>query len=260
MSKSEEEIFQERKENLVKFIKEKKDWIYYLILSFIVLISFYIRILNVSKLKDITTKTWTLGPDLDPFLFLRWAQEIIEHGTLPIWDYMRYVPLGYNTAGEMKLLSYMIAWFYKLLSFFSSEVTVTYAAIIFPAVMFVFTGIAFFLFARKIFYKENDKTKNIIALIATAFFVCIPSLLPRTIAGIPEKESAAFFFMFLSFYLFLKAWKAENLKKAIVFAVLAGIATALMGLIWGGVVYVFVSIAAATLIALSLIRFIKKNL
>jgi len=36
--------------------------------------------------------------------------------------------------------------------------------------------------------------KNIIALIATAFFVVIPSLLPRTIAGIPEKESAAFFF------------------------------------------------------------------
>jgi len=242
MSKSEEEIFQERKENLVKFIKEKKDWIYYLILSFIVLISFYIRILNVSKLKDITTKTWTLGPDLDPFLFLRWAQEIIEHGTLPIWDYMRYVPLGYNTAGEMKLLSYMIAWFYKLLSFFSSEVTVTYAAIIFPAVMFVFTGIAFFLFARKIFYKENDKTKNIIALIATAFFVCIPSLLPRTIAGIPEKESAAFFFMFMTFYLFLEAITSQNFKKGLIFGIASGITTGLMALIWGGFIFVYFAI------------------
>ncbi len=249
MEKSEQEIFQERKEKVIRFLKEKKDWGVYLILSVIVLISFSIRTRNISKLKDITTKTWTLGPDLDPFLFLRWAKDIVAHGSLPVWDYMRYVPLGYNTAGEMKLLSYMIAWFYHFLAFFSNEVTVTYAAIIFPAVMFVLTGIAFFLFARKIFYKEDKKIANLIALIATAFFVLMPSLLPRTIAGIPEKESAAFFFMFMAFYLFLEAFTAKNFKKGILFGISAGIMTGLMALIWGGFIFIFFAIPPTILLA-----------
>ena len=53
--------------------------------------------------------------------------------------------------------------------------------------------------------------------------IVIPAFLSRTIAGIPEKESVAFFFMFLSFYLFLKAWKTEKLKFAIILGTLAGI-------------------------------------
>lgn len=247
--KSESEILRERKEKAVKFLKEKKDWGVYLALSFIVLISFYIRTRNIDKLKDITTRTWTLGPDLDPFLFLRWAKDIVAQGSLPVGDYMRYVPLGYNTAGEMKLLSYMIAWFYHFLSFFSSEVTVTYAAILFPAVMFVFTGVAFFLFARKIFYKEDKRIANIIALISTAFFVLIPSLLPRTIAGIPEKESAAFFFMFMAFYLFLEAFTSKKFTRGLIFGVGAGLMTGLMALIWGGSIFIFFAISPSVLLA-----------
>ena len=114
------------------------------------------------------------------------------------YDMMRSSPLGYDTAGEMKLLSYLIAYFHKFLSLFGLSNDVTYSAILFPVFMFALTTIAFFLFAREIFYKQNDKTKNLIALISTLIFVLVPSLLPRTIAGIPEKEAAAFFFMFFS--------------------------------------------------------------
>ncbi len=204
---------EKRKERIISFITKKTTWIYYLILLFLVFISIYIRTRNIPKLKDITTGTWTLGPDLDPFLFLRWAEYVVEHGKLMAHDAMRYVPLGYDTAGEMKLLAYMIDWFYHFLSFFYKETTVTYAAILFPVFMAGLTAIAFFLFARKIFHKESEKTRNIIALISTAFFILIPSLLPRTIAGIPEKESAAFFFMFLSFYFIIEAFRSEKLKR-----------------------------------------------
>ncbi len=253
-------IIEERKEKILSFFRYKKEYVYYVILGVIVFISFYIRTRNVPRLKDITTGSWTLGPDLDPFLFLRWAKYIVENGSLMVIDHMRYVPLGYDTAGEMKLLAYMIAWFYHILAFFSKEVTVTYAAILFPAVMAVLTGVAFFLFARKIFYKEDEKTKNIIALIATAFFVLIPSLLPRTIAGIPEKESAAFFFMFMAFYLFLEAFTSETFKKRVIFGTLSGIFTALMALIWGGVIYVFFTLSTATLLAFILGKVDKEKI
>ena len=72
---------EERKEKILKVLKIKESWIYYLILSFIVSISVYIRTRNIPILKDITTGTWTLGPDLDPFLFLRWAKYIVENGS-----------------------------------------------------------------------------------------------------------------------------------------------------------------------------------
>ncbi|MCK4647427.1 hypothetical protein KAT24_00680 [Candidatus Pacearchaeota archaeon] len=258
-----------RKEKVISFLKKKKDWIYCLILSFIVFIGMYIRTRNISKLKDITTGTWTLGPDLDPFLFLRWAKHIVEHGKLFLLDAMRNVPLieicsgqtcnPINTMREMTLLPYMMAWFHKFLALFSKNITVTYSAVIFPVFMFGLTTIAFFLFARKIFYKQTKKIKNIIALISTAFFVVIPSLLPRTIAGIPEKESAGFFFMFMAFYFFLEAFTSEKLKRGMIFGILAGIMTACMGLTWGGVGYIFITISAAVIFSFLLGKITKKR-
>jgi len=252
------EILKERSEKVKKFLKQKIDWLVYLILAFIVWISVYIRTRNIPLLKDISTGTWTLGPDLDPFLFLRWAKYIIENGSLMVLDTMRYVPLGFDTAREMKLLSYLIAWFHKTLSFLSLSDNVTYSAIIFPVFMAGLTAIAFFLFSRKIFEKEDKLTKNIIALVATTFFILIPSLLPRTIAGIPEKESAAFFFMFAAFYLFLCAFSSEKLKSKILFGIASGITTGLMALVWGGVMFVFVTIPATILLAFIFGK-IKKN-
>lgn len=257
-SVSSEEI-EKRKKKLAEFFKKSGNWIYYSILTIILAISVYIRTRNIPKLKDITTNTWTLGPDLDPFLFLRWAKYIAEHGKLFISDSMRYVPLGYNTAGEMKLLSYMIAWLNKFLTFFNKEITVTYSAIIFPVLMAVLTGIAFFLFTRKLFYKEDKKIANIIALIATALFILVPSLLSRTIAGIPEKESAAFFFLFGAFYLFLEAYTSEKLKRGIIYSILAGIFTAILGLVWGGVTFAFLGIAGAVMFAFLLGKIDKKK-
>ncbi len=268
---------EKRKKRIIHFLKEKSNWVVYSILSIILMVSVYIRTLPMHinpatgkpKLWDIATNNWTLGPDLDPFLFLRWAKYIVENGKLFVLDAMRSAPLAnicsgdlcnsINTASEMKLLPYMIATLSNLLSFLNKDLTVTYAAIIFPVVMAVLTGIAFFLLTRKIFYKEDKKIANIIALIATAFFVLIPSLLPRSIAGIPEKESVAFFFIFMAFYFFLEAYTSEKLSKGIIFGALAGISTALLGLTWGAVVFIFITIAIAVLFIFLLGKFDAKK-
>ena len=176
-----------RKKNLINFFKKKGDWIVYAILLVIVSISTYIRTLPMKissvtghpGLWDITTNTWTLGPDLDPFLFLRWAKDIAANGKLFVLDALRYVPLAHicsgvtctpvNTSNDMQLLSYGIVWLYKFLAIFSKDVTVTYAAVIFPVIMSVLTVFAFFFFARKLFYKEDKKIANIIALVSSDF-------------------------------------------------------------------------------------------
>ncbi|MFH1500713.1 MAG: STT3 domain-containing protein [archaeon] len=233
-------LIEKRKKDILKFLKSKGSLLVILGVIILIFLTWHTRTVNLEQLKDITTGDYTLGPDLDPFLFLRYAEMILETGDLVEVDYMRYVPLGYNTAGETRLLPYMIVYLYKVLNFFNQS-TLSYAAVIFPALMFLLTAVTFFLFVRKVF--DKHKYMDWISLIATAFLIVSPSLLSRTVAGIPEKESAGFFFMFLAFYFFIYAWRCQSLKKSLILAVLAGVSTALMGLIWGGWIYIWVSIA-----------------
>jgi len=255
-----EQIIQERKEKALNYLKKNYNLVSYAILAFIVFLTVKIRTKNLPILRDITNGAWTLGPDLDPFLFLRWAKHIVANGSLYALDTMRYSPIGYNTKNELLLHPYMMAWFHKLASIFGSE-SVTQSAAIYPAFMFALTVIAFFLFAKEIFIKSlGAKKANLIALISAFFLTTIPVLLPRTIAGIPEKESAAFLFLFLAFYFFLSSWNSENKKSRYLRAVLAGISTAGMALIWGGYAFIFLTIAPTVFVAFLLGKIDKQRL
>ncbi len=256
--KTEEDILKERKEKLLEFIKTKTEWIYYAVLAVIVWLNWKLRTIPVPKLIDVTTGEYTIGPDLDPFLFLRYAKFIVENGYLMANDAMRYVPLGFNTAIETRLLPYMMAYFHYFLSFFKN-VSVEYSAIIFPAFMSIFTAIFFFLFVREVFESKGKHFSNITALIATAFLVVIPSLLTRTIAGIPEKESVGFMLLIMSFYFFVLTFKTSKFRNAIIFGVLAGVATGALGLVWGGVIYAFTTISIAAFLGFVLNKFDKNK-
>lgn len=254
-----EAVMQKRKEDLVAFLKTNYSWIAYAFLAIIVYITVKIRTSNLAGLKDITTGTWTLGPDLDPFFFLRWAKYIVEHGSLMAVDTMRYVPLGFNTRNEYLLHPYLIAWFHKIAVLFGSE-SVTHSAVLYPAFIFGLTVIVFFFFTRAIFSDRlGERQANIIALIASFLFSIMPPLLPRTIAGIPEKEPSGFLLMFIAFYFFVAAFRTKNAKKAYAQALVAGAATALMAYTWGGFAFIFIIIAPTIFIAFLLGKMDRHN-
>jgi asparagine N-glycosylation enzyme membrane subunit Stt3 len=258
-------IFQ-RKEKVVNFLKKKNLWVVGLLVVALIL-GVYIRSMPMHDhggnpgLWNVATNDWTLGPDLDPWLFTRYAETIVEDGSIPKNDSMRNVARGFDTSIESKLLPYMIVYTYYFLNIFM-DVNVIYAAVIFPVFMFALTILSFFFFVREVFVRKSKKSKrnaNIIALISVFFMIVVPAFVSRTIAGIPEKESAGFFFMFLTFYLFLKAWKSKKILRGIIFGFFAGISTAAMGLIWGGVFYIFMPISMATFIAFILNKINKKE-
>lgn len=266
MEEKEDEIIEVRKEKLKEIFLKRNLWVF-LVLIIVIILGVYIRYLPLSDhggkpgLWDITTNDYTLGPDLDPWLFTRYAKTMIEQGSLPEIDIMRNVPLGFDTSGELQMVSYMIVLTYNLINLFGSY-SINYAAAIMPVLLFGLTIIAFFLFVREIFIrKDKPQLKaNLIAIISTLFMISIPVFLSRTVAGIPEKESVAFFFMFLSFYLFIKAWKTEKIRNAFILGILAGISTGLMGLTWGGVSYIYVTIAGAGFLAFMLNKMHKKEI
>lgn len=229
------------------FLAKKVDWLIYVLLALVVYIAVWIRTLNTPGLRDITTGGWTLGPDLDPFLFLRWAKYIVENGSLFSIDMMRYVPLGFDTGLEYPLLSNLIAIFHKVAILFGS-VSVEQSAVYFPVFMFAITVVAFFLMAREAFLQTAGKRNaGYIAVVASFFLSVIPVFIPRTIAGIPEKESAAFFFLFMGFYLLIKGWNSSG-KKGYILCLLGGLFAGTMGLIWGGYAYVLLILNTTILI------------
>ncbi len=280
-----EDVIRIRKENIQKIFLNYRIWVVVLLII-AVMLGIYIRsapMMDHSKqiipfykflfmpwkayggtpgLWDVTTNSWTLGPDLDPWLFERLAEYYVDNGKLPEVDYMRNVPIGFPSEVRTVVLPMLIDWTYHLTTIFKKDVTVVFAAALFPVIAFVLTILSFFFFVREVFItksKDNYPKANFIAIVATYFMIMIPVFLSRTVAGIPEKESAAFFFMFLTFFLFLRAWKTENLKLAIFLGILSGLSTFLMGTIWGGEIYIYITIGLSTLIAFILNKVHKKE-
>ncbi len=242
----EQSILDKRKTKFIDFFI-KKGWLFILGLIILIIITVNVRTANVSGLKDITTGNYTLAPDLDPFLFLRWAKYIAAHGTIMDIDTMRYSPLGYHPESEALLTSYIIAYLYRFIHLFSPATTIEFVAVIYPVIFFALATLFFFLFVRRLFGNYSSIKRNSIALIATAFFIFMPSLLHRTTAGVPEKEAAGIFFVFLALYLFVCALHS-NKKNSFILGLLSGLATSLLVITWGGVNFVFLSIEIAMLV------------
>ncbi len=265
--KPEDALIRERKENVINFFKNKQTWVIGLLIVALIL-GVYIRSMPMHDhggnpgLWNVATNDWTLGPDLDPWLFLRIAEDIVNEGSIPERDELRNVPLGFDNSKETQVLPYMIAYTHYFFNIFG-DYPIEFAGAIFPVIMFGLTIIAFFLFVREIFVRKSKKSKinaNIISLLSTFFMIVIPVFLSRTIAGIPEKESAVFFFMFLAFYLFLKAWNSASIRGGIILSILAGIATAGAGLVSGLFIYVYICIAFSGFLAFILNKFKKKEI
>jgi dolichyl-diphosphooligosaccharide--protein glycosyltransferase len=252
-------ILEERKRKVKEFLKNSS-WIYIIILIAILILTFNVRTSNIPQLKDITTGNYTLGPDLDPFLALRWAQYIEANGSLMQNDAMRNVPLGYDTKGELLLWPYSIVWTHKALEFLGLSESIEYAAILHPVIFFIIASFFLFLFVRRVFKNEGITKSNIIALISTFLFTIIPSLLHRTVAGIPEKESPGIAFIMIALYFFVCMIQSKRIRKSLLYGGLSGIATGMAGLFWGGYIFLLLGIALTMLASFFLSKISRKEI
>lgn len=236
---------EQRKAEVVSFLKKYKNKLIYLVFAVIAWFGYYIRTQNLGILN------WKYIPDVDSYIFLRLAKYIAEHGKLMIVDTMRYFPIGFDSMGEFRILSYAMAYLYKFLAFLDSihlypypgPVTIEHSAILYPPIAFVIALVFFFLFVRKIF---NTK----VALLSSFLLTIIPAFLYRTMAGVSDKEAFATIFMFASLYFYASIIKAEDNKWKVIHGILCGLSTGIMGLVWGGINFMFLTLACYMLIML----------
>ncbi|MFH1503084.1 MAG: STT3 domain-containing protein [Candidatus Diapherotrites archaeon] len=238
---------------------EKYKWIALPVFIWLLIFTAQFRTANISQLIDITTGNYTLGPDLDPFLYLRLAEDI-NQGIVPSVDCMRYAPICSNNYAKQSLMPWVIVGFYKIISLFK-EATLTYAAIITPVILFLISLIGFFLFVKTIFSFKTDKIKSsVIALIASFFYAVSPAMLHRTTGGIPEIESLGMAFFWFAMLFFSLAWKSEKKNKWIIFGIIAALFTELMSFSWGGYRYLYLIFSLTAFVIFFLEKDIKKNI
>lgn len=237
---------------------EKLKWVAVPVFIWLLIFTVQVRTSNVSDLIDVTTGNYTLGPDLDPFLYLRHAGEILQ-GNVPAVDPVRYAPVGATNYATTSLMPWVIVGVYKLISIFTNQ-SLNYAAIITPVILFIISMIGFFLFTREIFSLKIGKNKSsIIALIASIFYAMTPSMLHRTTGGIPEIESLGMAFFWFAFLFFTLAWKTEDKKKWIIYGIVAGLFTGLMSWSWGGYRYIYMILSMTAFVMFFLGKDFKKN-
>ena len=239
------EELEKRKENFVRLLKEYKNYLVYIILAGLAWFAFKIRTSNLPILNGQLA-------DPDAHLFYRYAEYILEHGKLFVNDPLRYYPLGYPTGGENVFVSYFIVWLYKFLNFFNPALTLKQVDIMYPAIVFIPALIFFYLLVKRLFDWR-------VGLVASSFLIVLPAFLFRTMSGVSDKEGLAILFLFMTLYLYVVAWQSKTIKNAIIFGILAGISTVLLGLGWGGVQFVFLIVALFNLVELFLNKFEEKD-
>ncbi|MBR9683474.1 hypothetical protein GOV03_02950, partial [Candidatus Woesearchaeota archaeon] len=248
---SKEELdLREKREQFVKFLKKKKEWLVYAILGMIIWFGSYIRIGNLANLKDVTTGKY-LPLALDPHIFLKYVNYIIEHGSLMVHDFMRFVPKGASTISYV-FMSYFIAYLYKIVHFFVPSATVEFVTILYPVFCFVIAILFFFLLVKRLFDVK-------VALLASLFLSIVPAFLHRTMAGFSDHEALGTMMMFIAMYFYVLGWQSKKTGRSVGWGLLAGIFTGFMGLSWGGWKFLLLIISLFVLVEFFFDKLAKKD-
>jgi len=241
-----QEKFRDAKEKVFDVLKNKKFqfWVTTVILLIILFTGSWIRLQNLPILKDVTTGEY-IPLALDPFYFLRLAETIVEQGSLPAIDTMRYPSMNVGFSNE--ILPQAIVFMYCAANVFG-DYSLRYINVISPVIFFIFGLVAFFFL---IYFLTKSK---ITALLSAGFLSVIPPYLYRTLAGFSDHEAIgmfAFFLTLLIFTLFLNFLnkKEKKLWKIIGFALILALASTFSIVSWGGgAVFIFMIIPLAFLV------------
>lgn len=207
-----------------------------LLLASLILVAslgFYIRTRNLSLLDDHVL-------ELDPWIFFRYAEYIVENNVLMANDTMRFYPDGFNTSTESILLPYLNAYVFKILHMIIPDLTLVQVVQLYPPFVTIFTILGLFLLGFKLF---NWK----VGLIAASLLTVSPGFLFRTVAGSADKDALSMTFFILGMAFYFAAIKEPKKKEFYIYSILSGLFTGLLGMMWGGFIFVVYSIAAFNL-------------
>ena len=218
-------------DSIIKFFQKNKNIFLYLTLLLIILLTIYSRTRNIANLEG----KYLISPD-DPYIFYRYTKMLVENGSLPENDTMRYYPHGFDTRNELLLPAYLTAYSYLALKSILSSINFMDVVYYYAPICFALSLIGFFFLFKEIL-KDDLFSLISVGLIAFSY-----PILFRSTAGFIEKEP--FFTLAFSFALLFYVKSINNQrKKAIIFSILAGVFSSLAALSSGLFFYIVATIA-----------------
>jgi len=132
-----------------------------LLLSGVLFLAVFLRVQSLGVLQG----KYFFGTD--SYRFVHQAKHIVEGGSLPERDKMRWVPIGRDLSRQLSLSSYAIAWLFKLFNRLNSSISIEQVAIYYPIICFALGLIVFFALVQSLLDRYT-------AFIATSFLAVFP--------------------------------------------------------------------------------------
>lgn len=182
-------------------------------------------------------------PDIDPYQWLRYAQNYLDHGYVGDeirngmhWDTHMLAPKGIEAGGRPHPI--ILAYFYKIMKTFNSKITLMQSSNYFPVLLSALSVIPIFFVARMF-------SGNIGGLFAGIIMAINGAFLGRTSFGHADTDVYNIFFPVYALWFFFLALDAKGIKKKAIYSGLSGLMLGFFGLLWTGWWYVFDFMLAA---------------
>jgi dolichyl-phosphooligosaccharide-protein glycotransferase len=178
-------------------------------------------------------------PDIDPYYWQRYAENIIDHGYMGDeikngveWDNHQLAPIGRSIGGMDRFHTYYLAYEYKVMKIFSPSLTLRESMFWYPVIISALTVLMVFFIGRKI----SSTTGGFFAALMVGINA---ALLNRTTFGRADSDAWVVFFSVLTAWIFIEALSAKNWKVRIALSIASGLAMGVYSTAWGGWWYMF---------------------
>lgn len=195
-----------------------------------------------TQLEDPDGRTYM--PDIDPYYWMRYAQNILDHGhpgdelkdNMPYDNHM-LAPNGRLIDKTDMFHPYMLAYFYKISRMFTNlplKDTIGYYSIVVSMLCVI---PAFFIGRRIAGYVGG--------LFAAVMLAVNQAFITRTLWGHADSDAWTIFFPLFIAWLFLESFETEKKMLKYLCIVAAGFLVGLYSITWGGWWYIFLFVLAS---------------
>jgi dolichyl-diphosphooligosaccharide--protein glycosyltransferase len=182
-------------------------------------------------------RSFTYMPDIDPYTWLRYARNYVEHGDIgderrngEPYDNHMVAPIG--AAIDTNLHPYLVAWLYEFVHIFSPNTPLMQAAGYLSLIVIALSVFPVFFIGRRV-------AGTAAGFFAALFFITNGALLGRTLWGHVDTDGYNVFFPLMTVWCFLESYYAKTNLKRYILVALGGIATGLFSYLWVGWWYIF---------------------
>ncbi len=220
------------------------------------------QIANTFRETFLDEKGMMYMPDIDTYYWLRYTKTVLDHGFLGDeiregvpYDNLMLAPFGYPIEKQDFFHPYFLAYLYKTMSIFNSDITLMRSMMYYPLIIVALSLIPTFFIGRKIGGDIAGVAASLLLAINTMF-------VSKTLFGHADSDAWVVFFPLYATWFLLEALTTKKAVWTIILSSISGLLVGLFVYVWGGWWYIFDFLVFAmigTIVASVLIHLIKNK-